>query len=131
MIMQITNHAMQINRCLHRNIDVRTFTRDAENLVALTVSLKVVVIVHSLSADCAQINCFIDSKMCEKKRLKIAIVGAGPSGLCCAKNALDYGHHVTVYEQHSNVGGTWIYTDQIQNDAFGLPIHSSMYKGVV
>lgn len=43
----------------------------------------------------------------KKSVLKIAIVGAGPSGLCCAKNALDYGHEVTVYERNSEVGGTW------------------------
>ncbi|XP_055314740.1 flavin-containing monooxygenase 1-like [Sitodiplosis mosellana] len=61
----------------------------------------------------------------------IAIIGAGPSGLCCVKNALEYGFEVTVYEQNSQVGGLWIYTDQIGNYEYGLPIHSSMYKGVV
>lgn len=52
------------------------------------------------------------------------------SGLCCAKNALEHGHDVTVYERNSAVGGTWIYTDQTGNDDYGQPIHSSMYKGL-
>lgn len=64
-------------------------------------------------------------------KFKIAIVGAGPSGLSSAKHALDYGHDVTVYEQNSKVGGLWDYTDQIGDDEFGIPIHSSMYKGLL
>lgn len=67
-----------------------------------------------------------------KEKIKtIAVIGAGPSGLCCAKNSLDYGFDVTVYEQNAQVGGLWIYSDRIGNDEFGLPIHSGMYKGVV
>lgn len=66
----------------------------------------------------------------EKRTLKIAIIGAGPSGLCSAKHALDYGYEVTVYEQNSAVGGTWVYTDKTGNDEFGIPIHSSMYQGL-
>lgn len=65
-----------------------------------------------------------------KRIKKIAIVGAGPTGICCAKNALEYGHEVTVYERNSVVGGTWIYSDQIGNDEYGQPIHSSMYKSL-
>lgn len=67
----------------------------------------------------------------EKRKLRIAVIGAGPAGLCCTKHALDYGHDVTVYEQNSEVGGTWIYTDKIGNDEFGIPIHSSIYKGLL
>ncbi|XP_031624867.1 senecionine N-oxygenase-like [Contarinia nasturtii] len=67
----------------------------------------------------------------EKKQLKIAVVGAGPCGLCCAKHSLDYGHDVTVYEQTSEVGGTWFYTDKSGNDEFGIPIHTSMYQGLL
>lgn len=62
---------------------------------------------------------------------KIAIIGAGPAGLVAAKNSLDFGHEVIVYERNSVVGGLWVYTDQIGNDEFGIPIHSTMYKGVV
>lgn len=65
-----------------------------------------------------------------KKIRKIAVVGAGPSGLCCAKNAVDYGFEITVFERNAEVGGTWIYTDRTGNDDYGMPIHSSMYKGL-
>lgn len=64
-----------------------------------------------------------------KEIRKIAVIGAGPSGLVSAKNALDYGHDVIVFEQNSKVGGLWNYSDKIC-DEFGM-MHSSMYKGVV
>lgn len=63
-------------------------------------------------------------------KLKIAVIGAGPSGLCSAKNALAFDCDVTVFEQNSEIGGTWIYTDQIGKDEYGIPIHTSMYKGL-
>lgn len=65
------------------------------------------------------------------KQLKIAVIGAGPSGLCCAKHSLDYGHDVIVYEQCSRIGGQWAYTDHVGYDEFGIQIHSSMYKSVM
>lgn len=67
----------------------------------------------------------------EGKKLKIAVVGAGPAGLSSAKHALDYNHDVIVFEQNSKVGGLWDYTDEIGNNEFGIPIHSSMYKGLL
>lgn len=62
--------------------------------------------------------------------LKIAVVGGGPSGLCAAKHTLDYKFDVTVYEQTSKIGGTWVYTDQVGEDEYAIPIHTSMYKGL-
>jgi thioredoxin reductase len=38
---------------------------------------------------------------------RIAIVGAGPSGLAAAKHALDAGFEVTVFEATGAVGGQW------------------------
>lgn len=64
-------------------------------------------------------------------QLKIAIVGGGPSGLCAAKHGLDYDYSVTVYEQTAQIGGTWVYTDRTGSDENGLPIHTSMYKGLM
>lgn len=63
-------------------------------------------------------------------KLNIVIVGAGLSGICAAKYALHSGHSVTIYEQSSSVGGTWIYTDATGSDEYGLDIHSSMYVGL-
>lgn len=67
----------------------------------------------------------------EIRKLKIAVIGAGPSGLVAAKNSLEYGHDVIIYERNSKVGGTWVYSDKVGNDEFGIPIHSSMYEGLV
>lgn len=64
-------------------------------------------------------------------RLKIVVIGGGPSGLCAAKHALDYKYSVTLYEQTSQIGGTWVYTDRTGTDENGLPIHTSMYKGLM
>lgn len=63
-------------------------------------------------------------------KLKIVVIGAGLSGLCSAKYAIQAGHSVTVYEQTSSVGGTWIYTEETGTDEYGLDIHTSMYHGL-
>lgn len=63
-------------------------------------------------------------------KMKVAIIGAGLSGLCAAKHALDNKCEVSVFERTTRIGGTWVYTDQIGTDEFGLPIHTSMYKGL-
>lgn len=62
---------------------------------------------------------------------RIVVIGAGPSGLCAARYCIANGFDVTVYEQTANVGGTWVYTDRVGLDEYGLPIHSSMYQNMV
>ncbi|MFC6083116.1 flavin-containing monooxygenase [Sphaerisporangium aureirubrum] len=39
--------------------------------------------------------------------MRIAVIGAGPAGLTGAKQAMEYGHDVVVYEKHDDVGGIW------------------------
>uniref|UniRef100_A0AC34FEU1 Flavin-containing monooxygenase n=1 Tax=Panagrolaimus sp. ES5 TaxID=591445 RepID=A0AC34FEU1_9BILA len=51
----------------------------------------------------------------------ICIIGAGAAGLCAAKRCIAAGFNVTIYEQCSSLGGTWVYSDSIG-------IHSSMYE---
>ncbi|KAK5649045.1 hypothetical protein RI129_003937 [Pyrocoelia pectoralis] len=63
--------------------------------------------------------------------MKIAIIGAGPSGLVSTKYSLDEGHDIDVYEQSGYIGGTWMYTDKVGLDEYGFPVHSSMYKGLM
>jgi len=41
----------------------------------------------------------------ENERLRLAVVGAGPAGCAFAITAAQQGHHVTVYDVDSNVGG--------------------------
>ncbi|XP_055312743.1 uncharacterized protein LOC129574582 [Sitodiplosis mosellana] len=60
----------------------------------------------------------------------IAVIGAGCAGLCAAKTALQSGCEVTVFEQAKQVGGTWVYSDQIGKDEYGLDVHTSMYQGL-
>lgn len=62
--------------------------------------------------------------------MKVAIIGAGPAGMVSARHAAAQGFDCTVFEQTDKVGGTWNYTDKTGIDENGLPVHSSMYKGV-
>ena len=40
---------------------------------------------------------------------KVAVIGAGPSGLACADMLNKRGHHVTVYEKNDRIGGLLMY----------------------
>jgi len=53
-----------------------------------------------------------------KKR--VCVIGAGPSGITAAKNLLDEGHDVVVYDLGSDVGGNWVF-----NESVG---HSSVFE---
>lgn len=50
--------------------------------------------------------------------------------MCAAKNGIEFGCDVTVFEQTDKIGGTWVYTDEIGKDKNGLNVHSSMYQGL-
>lgn len=66
------------------------------------------------------------------KRLRVCVIGAGAAGLAAARhltsqlNAFD----VSVFEQASCIGGTWVYNENTGRDEHGLPIHSSMYRNL-
>ena len=51
---------------------------------------------------------------------KVCVIGAGPSGITAAKNLIDAGLNVTIYEKNNKVGGNWVY-----NSKTG---HSSVFK---
>ena len=40
---------------------------------------------------------------------RIAVIGAGPSGLVAAKHLTAAGYKVTVYEKSSSIGGTFVH----------------------
>lgn len=65
-----------------------------------------------------------------KSAPNLAIIGTGPAGLVSAKYAIEQGFNVTVYEQNEFIGGVWWYTDEIGKNKYGIPIHTSMYKGL-
>ena len=64
--------------------------------------------------------------------MRVAIIGAGAAGLCCARHFSRFPgkFHVQAFEQTSKVGGTWVYSENTETDEMGLPIHSSMYKNL-
>jgi thioredoxin reductase len=53
-----------------------------------------------------------------KKR--VCVIGAGPSGITAAKNLLDEGHEVTVYDYGEEVGGNWVFSEKVG--------HSSVFE---
>ena len=59
------------------------------------------------------------------KNSKVAIIGAGPSGLSAAKHILDQGiANLVVYEKANEIGGIWRYTSSSEK-------HSTpMYKNL-
>lgn len=50
--------------------------------------------------------------------------------MSAAKNSIEFGCDVTVFEQQNEIGGTWVYTEEVGKDKFGLDIHSSMYTNL-
>ena len=79
---------------------------------------------------------------------KVAIVGAGAAGLCCARHfgSCPDRFQVQMFEKGSELGGTWIYTESHElldgstqvdvRDCCGVggpssaAVHSSMYKNL-
>ena len=69
--------------------------------------------------------------MAETGRLKVAVIGAGAAGLVALRHLGDRldRFQPVAFEQSPQVGGTWVYTDDIGTDSTtGLPVHSSMYR---
>ena len=51
---------------------------------------------------------------------KIAIIGAGPSGITALKNLTTNGFNTTCFEMNDQIGGNWVYKDKTG--------HSSVFK---
>ncbi len=64
--------------------------------------------------------------------LNVAVIGGGAAGLCALRHLLKKPQvfSAVAFEQAAVVGGTWVYTERVNQDEFGLPIHSSMYKNL-
>ncbi|XP_062563498.1 senecionine N-oxygenase-like [Armigeres subalbatus] len=58
------------------------------------------------------------------------VIGAGTAGLCTARHALQSGGEVTVFEMASQLGGTWVFNEEVDKNEYGIDVHSSMYKGL-
>lgn len=65
---------------------------------------------------------------------RVAILGAGPSGLAqlrafeSARRAGAEIPEIVCFEKQSDLGGLWNYTWRTGLDAFGEPVHGSMYR---
>jgi dimethylaniline monooxygenase (N-oxide forming) len=57
------------------------------------------------------------------KRKRVAIIGAGASGVVTAKTLLQQGLDVTVYEAGSSIGGLWVY----ENDNGASVAYKNLY----
>ncbi|TYG77496.1 hypothetical protein ES288_D03G199800v1 [Gossypium darwinii] len=69
------------------------------------------------------------------KSRHVAVIGAGAAGLVAARELRREGHSVVVFERGHEVGGTWVYTPQVEPDPLGLDpnrpiIHSSLYSSL-
>ncbi|NXJ82068.1 FMO1 monooxygenase, partial [Trogon melanurus] len=58
-------------------------------------------------------------------RMRVAVVGAGASGLTAIKCCLDEGLEPTCFEQSQDIGGVWRYTEHIE------PGRPSLYASVI
>lgn len=45
-------------------------------------------------------------------RIRVAVIGAGCSGITAVKNCLERGLDVTCFEVNNDIGGNWIYSEQ-------------------
>lgn len=73
-----------------------------------------------------------NSETSAKGKTKVAIIGAGSSGIIAARHLLSKPEqfNVTIFERTDTVGGTWAYTNETTADIYGLPVHSSAYKSL-
>ncbi|TXG51107.1 hypothetical protein EZV62_023631 [Acer yangbiense] len=65
----------------------------------------------------------------------VAVIGAGAAGLVAARELRREGHAVVVFEKENQVGGTWVYTDEVDSDPLGfdpnrVAVHSSLYSSL-
>lgn len=69
--------------------------------------------------------------------LKTAVIGAGVAGLVAARELQREGHEVVVLEKSDQIGGTWVYTEEVEDDPIGAEldpnrkiVHSSLYSSL-
>ncbi|CAI8607500.1 unnamed protein product [Vicia faba] len=69
------------------------------------------------------------------RSVKVAVIGAGVSGLIAAKELQEQGHTVVIFEKNNRVGGTWVYDPKTDSDPLSIEptreiIHSSLYQSL-
>jgi cation diffusion facilitator CzcD-associated flavoprotein CzcO len=46
---------------------------------------------------------------------RVCVLGSGAAGLCAARHCVDAGYDVTVFEQQKGLGGTWLYSPELNS----------------
>lgn len=64
------------------------------------------------------------------KGLNVVIIGAGAAGIVATKYLVESGAQVQTFEQSEELGGSWVYTDDVGKNKYGLPVPNPMYKGL-
>lgn len=64
----------------------------------------------------------------KKSVLNMAVIGAGPTGLVSAKYSIEQGYNVTIFEQGEELGGLWVYSNEVGTNKYGLNVHSALYN---
>jgi hypothetical protein len=66
---------------------------------------------------------------------RIAVIGAGASGLVAARECLRQGFQVRVFEKSDHIGGVWKYSSDVEDDLLGQnpkqPLHGSLYESLL
>ena len=67
--------------------------------------------------------------------LKVAVIGAGVSGLTAARELKRESHQVVVFEKSNQLGGTWAYDPRVESDLLGVDpnreiVHGSLYNSL-
>ncbi|KAJ8447321.1 hypothetical protein Cgig2_013098 [Carnegiea gigantea] len=66
--------------------------------------------------------------MADPLQLKVAVVGAGVSGLIAARELQREGHRVIIFEKSDKIGGLWVYDPRTESDPLSHEmVHSSLY----
>jgi len=63
-------------------------------------------------------------------RQRVAIIGAGASGLCCAKYLLQANFDVTLFEIGTQIGGMWCYRNDSGRSSAYRTLHINTSRGV-
>lgn len=70
------------------------------------------------------------TKHASATRKRVAVIGAGASGICAAKVLKDYGFDVSVFEMGSNIGGMWCYRNDNGLSSAYRTLHINTSKSV-
>lgn len=79
------------------------------------------------------------SSSSKKKKIRIGLIGAGPSGLSLLnafhkelerlnKNGQETEFELIVFEKQKEIGGLWNYNWRTGTNEYGIPVHASQYR---